>query len=128
MTTSARTCTGSTMVQIASGAAHWSADLAPSLGGSGLHPTPHDLLDSALAACTVLTVQLYAKRKNLPVEQVQAEVEREQEGSIYRMRRRLQLTGPLSQEQRSDLLRVANACPIHKALAGTFEVATELAD
>jgi putative redox protein len=44
------------------------------------------------------------------------------------MRRRLEVTGPLTDEQRRDLLRVANACPIHKALSGTFEVATELVE
>ena len=55
-------------------------------------------------------------------------MEREQEGTVYRMQRRLELSGPLSEEQRRDLLRVANACPIHKALSGTFEVRTQLVD
>lgn len=31
-------------------------------------------------------------------------------------------------EQRKELLRVANACPIHKALAGSFEMHTQLVD
>jgi len=71
---------------------------------------------------------MYARRKNIPLQGMQAQVEREQEGSVYRMHRRLELRGPLSDEQKRDLLRVANACPIHKALAGTFEVRTQLVD
>lgn len=126
MTVAARTCTASSLVEISSGPARWWADLAASDGGSGLHPTPHELLDSALAACTVLTVQLYARRRDYPLEGVQAQVTREQAGTVYRMRRRLELAGPLTATQRADLLRVANACPVHKALAGSFEVQTEL--
>lgn len=127
MTVVARTCTESTLVEISSGPAQWWADLASANGGSGLRPTPHELLDSALASCTVLTLQLYARRKEYPLEGIQVQVERSQEGSVYHMRRRIDLTGSLTPAQRQDLLRVANACPIHKALTGTFEIATELA-
>jgi putative redox protein len=128
MTISARAAAASSLVDISAGTARWHADLAAANCGSGLHPSPHDLLDSALAACTVLTVQLYAKRKDYPLEAVSAQVDREQAGPVYRMRRRLALTGPLTPEQRSNLLRVANACPVHKTLSGTIELATELVD
>lgn len=128
MTTAARSCPHSTLVEIATGPVRWWADLAPSDGGSGLHPTPHELLDSALAACTVLTLKLYARRKNIPLEGVQAQVSREPGGAVQRMKRRLELAGPLTAGQRKDLLRVANACPIHQALAGSFEVQTELVE
>lgn len=126
MTLTARTSPGSSLVEISAGAAQWHADLDAANGGSGLQPSPHDLLDSALASCTVLTLQLYAKRKSYPLEGVQAQVERHQEGTVYHLRRRVELTGPLTPAQRQDLLRVANACPIHKALSGTFEIATDL--
>jgi len=126
MTVAARSCNASSLVEISSGSARWWADLSPEKGGSGLHPTSHDLLDSALAACTVLTVQMYAARKNYPLEGVQAQVHGEQGAGVYRMQRRLDLTGSLTDAQRQDLLRVANACPVHKALAGSFEIATDL--
>ena len=128
MAIAARTCSNSTLVEIASGAARWWADLPPADGGSGLHPTPHDLLDSALASCTVITIQMYAKRKDFPLEGVQAQVTREHSGTVYRLHRRLELTGPMTEDQRKDLLRVANVCPIHKALAGSFELHTQLVE
>jgi len=126
MTITARTSTGSTLVDITSGSAQWWADLAVTAGGTGLHPTPHDLLDSALAACTVLTIRLYASRKNYPIEAVQVQVERDQTGATYRMHRRVEIAGPLTDQQRSDILRVANACPVHKTLTGTLEIDTTL--
>lgn len=123
-----RTLAGTTSVELRSGNAVWHADLEPSLGGSGDAPTPHQLLDSALAACTMLTLQLYAKRKGYPLEGIDVQVQRNESGGVYRIARRVAVHGALDDAQRTDLLRVANACPIHKALAGRFEVTTDLAE
>ena len=117
---------GSTEARIAGGSAQWRADLEPDIGGSGQAPSPHDLLDSALAACTVLTLQLYAKRKGYPLAAARAEVSHEEDRSDYKLTRRLTLEGALDDAQRQDLLRVANVCPIHKALHKTFAVETSL--
>ena len=50
----------------------------------------------------------------------------DEDDSTYRMDRRITLGGPLSQQQKDDLLRVANACPLHKALHKKFEITTAL--
>lgn len=118
---------GSTAVQLAAGSARWRADLDPATGGAGADPSPHELLDSALAACTLLTLQLYAKRRNYPLASAEVRIDRQEDGTTYRMRRQVTLGGALDDTQRADLLRVANACPIHKTLHKSFEVATTLA-
>ena len=118
---------GGTEARIVGGTAHWRADLETASGGSGEAPSPHDLLDSALAACTVLTLQLYAKRKGYPLEAARAEITREEDRTDYKLTRRLSLDGALDDAQRQDLLRVANACPIHKALGKRFTIDTALA-
>jgi putative redox protein len=121
-----RTLAGSTRVELAAGSARWHADLSVGSGGGGQDPDPHELLDSALAACTMLTLQLYAKRKAYPLESVQVRIEREEGGGTYRMQRHVTVSGALSEQQRADLLRVANVCPIHKALHNKFEIETDL--
>jgi len=122
-----RSVAGSTAVELAGGTAHRRADLTPSLGGAGQDPDPHDLLDSALVACTILTLQIYAKRKNYPLEGVEVSLTHDEGGGVYRMNRKVTVSGALDEQQRTDLLRVANACPIHKALSGRFEITTQLA-
>lgn len=121
-----RSVAGSTHVELQAGTARWRADLDVSAGGAGADPSPHELLDSALAACTMLTLQLYAKRKQYPLADVQVRIEREEGGGVYRMKRHVTVGGALDDAQRADLLRVANACPIHKALHGRFEIETDL--
>ena len=112
---------------IRSGSAEWSADIDHEAGGSGLKPSPHDLLDSALAACTALTLQLYARRRGYALEGVDVDVAREEGPASYRLQRRIRLSGPLDAAARAELMRVAEKCPIHKALGKQFTIETEAA-
>jgi putative redox protein len=106
-------------------------DLTVPEGGEDSGPTPHDLYDAALGACKALTVLWYAKRKQIPLEALEVYVTRddsaEREGT-YRLKAELTLGGSLSEAQRTELLRVAGKCPVHKLMTEvTTEVTTVLA-
>jgi putative redox protein len=101
-------------------------DVEVAAGGAGVHPVPHDLLDAALAACTTLTLQLYIKRKGWDVQEVRVEVAHAKEGAAYAMTRTVHVAGTLSEEQRASLLRIAQACPVHKTLSGEIRIGTTL--
>jgi putative redox protein len=106
-------------------------DLSVEEGGDASGPTPHDLYDAALGACTALTVLWYAKRRSIPLEGSTVSVARDasqERAGIYRLSVVLTLTGDLSAEQRQDLLRAAEKCPVHKLMTDvTTEIATMLA-
>lgn len=103
------------------------ADVNLAQGGDDLGPDPHDLLDSALGACTALTVMMVARRKQMPLDDVQVEISHVEADGLYRLNRQIRFVGSLSAEQRDYLLGIANKCPIHRALHGRFEVQTVLA-
>lgn len=97
-------------------------------GGTDSGPSPHDLYDAALGACKALTVLWYARRKGLPVQDVQTVVERDasaERAGTYRLAARLQITGELSDAQLAELQAVAHKCPVHKLMtAVTTEITT----
>ena len=113
------------------GSHSFTVDEPPSNGGEDLGPTPHDLYDSALGACKALTTLWYAQRKQIPLEDIRVAVDRddsEERRGTYRLRVTLELGGPLTPEQRQELLNVAGKCPVHKLMTQTTtEVVTELA-
>ena len=98
-------------------------------GGEDAGVTAHDLYDSALGTCKAMTVLWYANRTSIPLEAIEFTVERddskEREG-VYRLHVMLSLGGSLSPEQRLELLRVADKCPIHRLMTQvTTEISTE---
>jgi len=99
-------------------------------GGDDAGPNPHDLYDAAVSSCKALTVMWYARRKNIPVADVQVSTERDasdERNGTYRLATTLHLGGPLTGEQREELLAVAQKCPVHKLMtAVTTEITTVL--
>ncbi|MBX3040881.1 MAG: OsmC family protein [Bdellovibrionaceae bacterium] len=103
------------------------ADEAVVPGGGDTGPNPHELIEAALTACTIVTLQLYANRKQWPLESADVSVRITQEDSNGTViSRQLTLKGDLSDEQRTRLLEIANKCPIHRLLTGSLQIQTEL--
>ncbi|HXX93093.1 MAG TPA: OsmC family protein [Planctomycetota bacterium] len=105
------------------------SDVGPASGSEDSAPGPHDYFDAALAACKTLTATWYARKHQMPLERVEAHVERddaEERRGKYVLRVRLAFHGPLSDDQRSRLYAAVAACPIHKLMT-TTEVLIETA-
>ena len=119
---------GAVATQLAIGPHYLIADVSRENGGDDLGPDPHELLDATLAACTALTMTLYAKRKGMRLANVKVSIDHDESDGVYRMRRDVKLIGELSADERTRLLDIANRCPVHRTLSGRFEIASRLVD
>jgi putative redox protein len=102
-------------------------DVSPADGGNDAGPNPHDLYDAALGTCKALTVMGYARRKGIPVEDVEVVVERNASGErsgTYALDTRLRIGGALSDQQLRELEVVAHKCPVHKLMTVVTTVIT----
>lgn len=103
------------------------SDAPAAFGGEDSGPEPHDLLAAALAACTALTVTMYARRKGMPLEDVRVRIEHGQKDGAYLFQRHIEYVGELTPDDRARLTDIANKCPVHKTLSGTIRIETEAA-
>lgn len=95
-------------------------------GGEGTGPTPHEYLAASLAACTSMTLKMYAGRKAMNLDNAIVTVDIERMDDVEKFSRDIQFIGKLSDEEKVRLMEIADKCPIHKALAGTIQIKTQL--
>ena len=107
----------------------WSADEPTAVGGGNTAPPPDRLILASLGACTAITLKMVAARRQIPMTGVEVELQLNPGGkpeSGNDIVRHITLEGELSDEQRAQLLKIANACPMHKLLTGEVRIQTEL--
>lgn len=95
------------------------------LGGHDEGLDPHELLEAALAGCTILTAQLYANRKGMKLESTDVTVKVVAESKTSSViSREVSFRGDLSEEDKARLTEIVNKCPIHNLLESQIKIET----
>ena len=104
------------------------ADEPEGLGGGNLGFTPTQLLESSLAACTAMTIRMYADRKGWDLETVEVKVgfKRNMSTGEVTFKKEIRLLGNLDNEQLEKLKGMGSKCPIEKMLTGNILVESKL--
>ena len=114
---------------------HFITDEPLELGGEEAGPDPYTLLLAALGTCISMTVTLYARRKQWPLEQVVVRLRQNRvhakdcqecaqnaEGYVHRIERSVTLNGDLTPEQLARLQEISHKCPVHKTLSSEIVI------
>ncbi|WP_300443357.1 OsmC family protein [Zoogloea sp.] len=107
----------------------WTADEPTEVGGGNTATSPDRLILAGLGACTAITLRMVAARRQIPLTGVEVELQLNPDGKPEGgndIVRKILLVGELSDDERAQLLKAANACPMHKLLTGEIRVHTEL--
>ena len=129
-----------TDVHLKAGAHSWQADEPESSGGSDTGPNPYEMLLGALGSCTALTVRMYARHKQMPVESVSIsysftrelakdcpECDEDDDTRLDVIRADVTIRGDLDEAQQDRLRQIVSRCPVHRTLEGgprMFETVT----
>ncbi len=120
--------------EVAVGRHNLVADEPVNAGGGDAGPDPYDYLLTSLGVCTSMTVRLYARRKQIPLENVtvslwhsriyarDCEECEAKEGMLDRIDVEVELTGALSEEQHAKLMEIAGKCPVHRTLTSEINI------
>jgi putative redox protein len=89
-------------------------------GGEDAGPSPQELLAAALASCTAITMEMYAKRKGWDVGDLEVTVDYTpaERGAPTRFNLVMRFPEHLSDEQVERLRVIAAKCPVHRTLDG----------
>jgi uncharacterized OsmC-like protein len=119
---------------VVSGKHHLRADEPVAYGGTDAAPGPYDYLLTALGVCTSMTIGLYARKKQMPLENITVSLRHSRihakdceecetkEGMLHRIDLDIELTGALTADQHSRLMAIAAKCPVHRTLKSEIDI------
>ncbi|MBV9618251.1 MAG: OsmC family protein [Verrucomicrobia bacterium] len=120
--------------EIESGSYHLQADEPKEAGGGNAAPGPYEYLLMALGSCTSMTIGLYARRKQIPLQTItvflshsrihaqDCEACETKQGLLDRIDLRIELTGSLTPDQHAKLMEIAGKCPVHRTLDSEIDI------
>lgn len=91
------------------------------LGGTDEGPAPHELLPAALGSCIATMIAMYAERHDWDLGDAFVDVDYDPEATPRRFEIEVHLPAELSDEKLRRLERVAESCPLRRALETGFE-------
>lgn len=112
------------------------ADEPTAAGGEDGGPGPYELLLASLGSCKSMTVAMYARRKEWPLEEVVVRLRHDRihaqdcaecetrDGLVDQLECEVELVGPLDATQRQRLLEIADKCPVHRTLTSEVRITT----
>ena len=113
-------------VEIDAGRHHLVGDEGPNLGGQDKGPAPYEYLLAALGSCTIITLKMYADRKDWPLTGARVSLHY-QGGEAPLIERTLHIDGDLDETQRARLADIAERTPVTLTLKNGLRISTTLA-
>lgn len=110
------------------------ADEPTTYGGNNFGPSPYEYLSGALASCTAMTVQMYARRKKWNLENITVHIDHSKEhavdcencksssAKIDTFTKTIKIEGDLTREQKERLMEIADRCPVHRTLISSVQI------
>ncbi len=110
------------------------ADEPVDVGGKDSGPSPYDLLAASLAACKSMTMRMYARQKNWPVDRIAVEVKHDKihaadcrdcetrDGKIDTFTVSIRIEGDLDDAQRARMIEISEKCPVHRTLMSEVKI------
>ena len=120
--------------EIVAGKHHLRADEPVSYGGKDAAPGPYEYLLTALGVCTSMTIGLYARRKEMPLENITVSLRHSRihakdceecetkQGMLDRIDLEIELSGALTTDQHAKLMAIAAKCPVHRTLKSEIDI------
>ncbi|MEO1029759.1 MAG: alpha/beta fold hydrolase [Bacteroidota bacterium] len=114
------------------------ADEPIDIGGSDFGPSPYEYLNAALAACTVMTLKMYAERKQWDLQEVFVYISHSRKHSddlqvnvdkpkyLDHISKKLKFVGNLDASQKERLKEIASRCPVHRTLESEVIFETQI--